>query len=121
MNQKSFGSGMWLLVIALVAAVAVPAFSHWNGASREFPPAPSMTDPDLGGSLKNLEFRNIGPATMGGRIDDYAVVDINTDIIYVCTAAGGVFKTLNGGTTCTPIFDHEITGSIGTIAIAPSS
>lgn len=121
MTQKSFGSGMWLLVIALVAAVAAPAFSRWNGATREFPPPPSMTEPDLGGTLKNLEFRNIGPATMGGRIDDYAVDESNTDIIYVGTAAGGAFKTMNGGTTWTPIFDHEITSSIGAIAIAPSS
>ena len=48
-------------------------------------------------ALKNLKFRSIGPATMGGRVDDLAVVESNTDIIYVGAAAGGIFKTVNGG------------------------
>ncbi len=71
-------------------------------------------------ALKNLEFRNIGPATMGGRVDTYAVEDDNPDIIYVGLAGGGIFKTTNGGNTWTPIFDHETTSSIGAISIAPS-
>jgi photosystem II stability/assembly factor-like uncharacterized protein len=68
-----------------------------------------------------MTFRNIGPATMGGRIDDFAVDEANTDVMYVGTAAGGIFKTMNGGTTWLPIFDHEVSVSIGALAIAPSS
>ena len=49
--------------------------------------------------LKNLKFRNIGPATMGGRVDDLAVVESDPRIIYVGSAAGGIFKTVNGGNT----------------------
>ena len=45
--------------------------------------------------FKNLEFREIGPAVMGGRIDDFAVVESNTNIVYAATASGGLFKTLN--------------------------
>lgn len=124
MTRKSASPSLWLVMILLMAAVAVPAFSRWNGSSSAeaaMPPLPSMSDPDLGGALKNMEFRNIGPATMGGRIDDYAVDESNPDTIYVGTAAGGIFKTVNGGTTWTPIFDHEITSSIGALTIAPSS
>ena len=50
--------------------------------------------------FKALEFREIGPAVMGGRIDDFAVVEGNPNIVYVGAASGGVWKTTNNGTTC---------------------
>jgi len=75
----------------------------------------SVTD-----KLKNLEFREIGPAVMGGRIDDFGVVESNPNIVYVGTAAGGVWKTTNNGTTWEPVFDKEGVSTIGDIAIAPS-
>jgi photosystem II stability/assembly factor-like uncharacterized protein len=70
--------------------------------------------------FKTLEFREIGPATMGGRIDDVAVVESNANIVYVGTAAGGLWKTTNNGTTWEPVFDKESVSTIGDIAIAPS-
>lgn len=70
--------------------------------------------------FKNLEFREIGPAVMGGRIDDFAVVESNPNIVYVGTASGGVWKTTNNGTTWEPVFDKEGVSTIGDIAIAPS-
>ena len=71
--------------------------------------------------LKNLKFRNIGPATMGGRVDDLAVVESDPRIIYVGSAAGGIFKTVNGGNTWQPIFDDQPNPSIGDLALAPSN
>jgi len=122
MTRKSVGEKLWVGAVVMLGIAAVSAYSRARSAraSAEPPPAPALAEPDAGGVLKNLEFRNIGPATMGGRIDDYAVVESNPDVIYVGTAAGGVFKTVNGGTTWTPIFDHETTGSIGAISVAPS-
>src|SRR6266571_4020262 len=70
--------------------------------------------------FKNLEFREIGPAVMGGRIDDFAVVESNPSIVYVGTASGGVWKTTNNGTTWEPVFDKQSVSTIGDIAIAPS-
>jgi photosystem II stability/assembly factor-like uncharacterized protein len=70
--------------------------------------------------LKNLEFREVGPAVMGGRIDDVAVVESNPNIVYVGTASGGVWKTTNNGTTWEPVFDKQGVSTIGDIAIAPS-
>ncbi|MGH9932433.1 MAG: VPS10 domain-containing protein [Pyrinomonadaceae bacterium] len=70
--------------------------------------------------LKNLQFRSIGPANMGGRIDDIAVVESNPSTYYVGAATGGVWKTTNNGTTFEPIFDEQGSTSIGDIAIAPS-
>src|SRR5436309_10952281 len=71
--------------------------------------------------LKNLKFRNIGPATMGGRIDDLAVVESDPRIIYAGSAAGGIFKTVNGGNTWQPIFDDQSNPSIGDLTLAPSN
>src|ERR1700745_1060130 len=54
---------------------------------------------NLTDKLKNLEFREIGPAIMGGRIDDIAAVESNPNIVYVGAASGGVWKTTNNGRT----------------------
>ena len=71
-------------------------------------------------SLKNLHFREIGPATMGGRIDDYAVVESNTNIMYAATASGGVYKTVNGGITWVPVFDDQPVSTIGDVTVSQS-
>ena len=70
--------------------------------------------------FKNLTFREIGPATMGGRIGDFAVVESNPNIAYVATASAGVFKTVNGGITWTPVFDDQKVSTIGDVSVAPS-
>jgi len=82
--------------------------------------APGAAATDYEGILKPLRFREIGPAAMGGRIDDFAVVESNPNIIYVGTASGGVFKTINGGTTWQPIFDDQPVSTIGDVTLAPS-
>src|SRR5437764_5905031 len=83
------------------------------------PPTPINWSSDP--MLKRFVWRGIGPASMGGRIDDIAGVDSNPYIYYVGSATGGVWKTTNNGTTFTPIFDTYSTASIGDIAIAPSN
>jgi photosystem II stability/assembly factor-like uncharacterized protein len=72
-------------------------------------------------ALKNLKFRSIGPAQMGGRIDDLAIVESDPRIIYVGAAAGGVFKSVNGGATWKAIFEDQPNPSIGDLALAPSN
>ncbi|HEY7237499.1 MAG TPA: hypothetical protein VH539_25315 [Gemmatimonadaceae bacterium] len=65
-------------------------------------------------------WRAIGPAKFGGRVDDIEAVASDPRIIYVGTASGGVFKSVNNGTTWAPVFDGSSALSIGDIAIAPS-
>jgi len=65
-------------------------------------------------------WRAIGPASFGGRVDDIEAVAEDPRIIFVGTASGGVFRTLNNGTTWQPVFDAQPALSIGDIAIAPS-
>ena len=72
-------------------------------------------------TVNKLKLRNIGPANMGGRIDDFAVVESNPNIIYVATASGGLWKTTNNGVTWKPIFDDQATSTIGDVTVAPSN
>ncbi|HET9225562.1 MAG TPA: hypothetical protein VFR31_02780, partial [Thermoanaerobaculia bacterium] len=64
-----------------------------------------------------MSARSIGPAAMSGRVADIAVVESNTDIIYVGSASGGVWKSVNGGLTWNPIFDDQPIASIGAVAV----
>jgi photosystem II stability/assembly factor-like uncharacterized protein len=70
--------------------------------------------------LSKLAWRNIGPAIMGGRIDDFAVVASDPRIIYTATASGGLWRTTNNAVTWEPIFDDQPVSSIGDVAVAPS-
>jgi photosystem II stability/assembly factor-like uncharacterized protein len=71
--------------------------------------------------LDGLEWRHIGPAAFGGRIDDVEAVASNPKIVFVGAASGGIFKSVNGGTTWKPVFDRDGGSlSIGDLAIAPS-
>ena len=101
--------------LGLISAMAI-----WISALAANAPAALAGQASAVDKLKNLEFREIGPATMGGRIDDFAVAESNPSIVYVGTASGGVWKTTNNGTTWEPLFDKESVSTIGDIAIAPS-
>ncbi|MFM1807834.1 MAG: hypothetical protein RLZZ242_559 [Bacteroidota bacterium] len=67
--------------------------------------------------LENLNIRNVGPANMSGRITAIAVSASDPKIIVVGAASGGVWKSTNGGSAWTPIFDDQPTQNIGAIAI----
>ena len=107
------------------APAQTPEATQSPAPARSATPVPSPTPTPINWSsdpmLKNFVFRGIGPASMGGRLDDIACVESNSYICYVGFATGGVWKTSNNGTTFTPIFDTYSTASIGDIAIAPSN
>ncbi len=67
--------------------------------------------------FKNLEFRNIGPVSMSGRITDLDVNPENPNEFYAAYASGGLWYTNNSGTTFTPVFDREAVMTIGDIAV----
>ncbi len=68
-------------------------------------------------TFSGLAFRNIGPALTSGRIADIAIHPHNENIMYVAVGSGGVWKTVNAGTTWTPIFDKQKSYSIGCVTI----
>src|SRR5215216_2160546 len=63
--------------------------------------------------FERLEWRSIGPTNMGGRTCDVEGVAGDPSLVYVGSASGGLWKTTNGGTTWTPIFERQGTASIG--------
>ncbi len=67
-----------------------------------------------------LRWRQIGPANMAGRIVDIEAIPSPSRTIYVSTAAGGVWKSSNGGVTFRPVIDTARVASGGDLAIAPS-
>jgi photosystem II stability/assembly factor-like uncharacterized protein len=71
-------------------------------------------------TFSGLEFRGIGPALTAGRIADIVIDQTDPSTWYVGVGSGGIWKTENGGTTWTPIFDNEDTYTIGAITIDPN-
>lgn len=71
--------------------------------------------------LFNTPARNIGPGGMSGRVTTIDVVNNAPDNIYVGTASGGVWKSSSGGIDWTPIFNDQITASIGALKIQQSN
>jgi photosystem II stability/assembly factor-like uncharacterized protein len=68
-----------------------------------------------------LKFRSIGPAFMSGRIADLAIDPTNENVWYVAVGSGGVWKTVNAGTTFKPIFDKQSVYSIGCVTLDPNN
>lgn len=71
-------------------------------------------------AISGLKFRSLGPALTSGRISEFAVDPGNHKRYFVAASAGGVWRTLNAGTTFEPVFDGEGSYSIGTIVIDPA-
>ena len=67
--------------------------------------------------LKNIGFKNIGPAIMSGRVVDLAVNPDDPTEFYVAYASGGLWHTLDNGISFTPIMDNAPTQNIGAIAV----
>ena len=99
----------WFMLILLMLALSSPAVLAADDASQP---------PD---AFHNLKFRNLGPAAGGGRVSSVVGVPGDPSIYYVGGAAGGVWKTTDGGLSFKAVFEHEATASIGAIALAPSN
>ncbi|HTK29003.1 MAG TPA: hypothetical protein VL309_05605 [Vicinamibacterales bacterium] len=99
-------------------ALAVLMLSAFAGrAALQVGPAqpPASSDP-----LGALRWRSIGPANTGGRVTAVEGIAGDPTTFYVGAADGGIWKTVNAGTTFRPVFDHQSTLSIGALAVAPS-
>jgi photosystem II stability/assembly factor-like uncharacterized protein len=88
------------------------------------PAKPAAEEEKKGGmtadTFAGLHFRLIGPAAASGRVIAFAVNPKNKFEYYVGVASGGVWKTVNDGTTWTPVFDGEGSYSIGWVTLDPN-
>ena len=71
-------------------------------------------------TFSGFKFRSLGPAVASGRVMSIAVNPRNKFEYYVGVASGGVWKTVNDGTTWTPVFDEQGSYSIGWVALDPN-
>jgi photosystem II stability/assembly factor-like uncharacterized protein len=101
--------------LALRTLVLIVALS---ALSASLPAQSPATNP--GSPFDGLKFREIGPATPSGRVDDFAVLESNPSVFYVAAATSGLWKTVNHGTTFEQVFTSRTTSSIGDVAIAPN-
>ena len=114
MHELSFCSRLTKAFIAALFAIALCA-----AVSAQAPAHSVKYD---SGTISGLTARNIGSATMSGRIAAIDAVDENGKItMFVGSASGGVWKSINGGTTFRPVFDREDFQSIGAVTIDPSN
>jgi len=109
-----------ILCLALYGVSYFSSQAQQGGPQARPTPTPIPINQSNDPVLKGFRWRSIGPASMGGRIDDIAAVDSNPYVAYVGFATGGVWKTVNNGTTWEPIFDVYSSSSIGDIAVCQS-
>jgi photosystem II stability/assembly factor-like uncharacterized protein len=70
--------------------------------------------------LSSMEFRSLGPGFVTGRIQDIAIDPNNTNVWYVASAFGGLWKTVNRGITFEPIFDQKgAAHTLGVVVVDP--
>jgi photosystem II stability/assembly factor-like uncharacterized protein len=96
---------------------ASPNFTAPSGAAARHAPVLDA------GVISGLGIRNIGSAAMSGRISSLAAHNEKDGkvTLYIGAASGGVWKSLDSGTTFKPVFDKQSVQSIGAITIDPSN
>ena len=129
-----------LLVFALYAASSFGSTAQGQKATKSTrgKPAPAAKTASKtafnaatydSAMLGEFAWRPIGPAVTSGRVVDLAVAegpesrvgDRLGRLMYAASASGGVWKSVNAGTTWEPVFDKQNTSSIGDVALAPSN
>ena len=107
-------------LVSVLAIALNCAFAGVEAAPPMDPHGPASFD---AGVVSGLGARNIGSATMSGRISAFAATPEKDGklTLYVGAASGGVWKSRDGGTTYKPVFDKQPVQSIGDIEIDPSN
>src|ERR1041385_6259120 len=95
-----------LTVVAGVAAVALAA-----------PVSAQMLDSSI---VATFRWRNVGPSNFMGRVSDVQGIPGPSKTLFVATAGGGIWKSMNNGISWRPIFDDKDVVAMGMLAIAPS-
>lgn len=105
-----------LASLMLVCSVA------WSAPSGQEAQSGDDTEVRMNAStFHGLALRGIGPAFMSGRIADLVIHPEDESVWYAAVGSGGVWKTVNAGTTWTPIFDDQPSYSIGCLATDPGN
>lgn len=110
-----------LAVALLVVPGAALAQPGPRAPGREAVPAPKEAIGLPAGWGSTFNWRQIGPAGMGGRVTSIAVNPQDASNYFVGMATGGILRTSNNGVTFEPVFDTQATSSIGDVAVSASN
>ena len=94
------------LLATLVATMAAPSLVAQQ----------AITEAELAAFLP----RHVGPAVAGGRIHDVEALPHDPSTMYVASASGGLWKSVNRGISWTNLWEHMPVSTFGDVAIAPS-
>ena len=97
------------MTLSLLSALLAPAIAQEESPSIDL------------SLLSKIKARAIGPAVVGGRIGAVCSVAGDPTIIWAGAAAGGVWRSNDGGVTFDAVFDDQDVASIGAIAINQQS
>ena len=109
------GTVLSAVALLLFVFAANPAFTQKKKKGED------KNDTITSGQVSGLKWRSIGPAFASGRIADFAVNPCNPSEYYVAVASGHIWKTVNNGTTFSPVFDNYGAYSIGCLAMDPNN
>jgi len=106
-------------VLFVTILTFAPAYAQWKPtpASERLNNSTKRNLLQSQSVLNYVKFRNIGPASMSGRVVDVDVNPENPTEFYVAYATGGLWHTVNNGQSFIPVFDHEDVMGIGDIAV----
>ncbi len=99
----------------------MPRFSRLLAATFLFAVALPAQSPYSASDLSGLRLRNIGPASMSGRVVDMDVVESDPYTMYVAAATGGLWRTRDNGVTWESLFDKVPVHSIGDVVVNQSN
>lgn len=82
-----------------------------------------QTEMKANSPFRDMKWQYLGPTNISGRCTDVEAISPRggSYTIWVGSATGGVWKSINEGTTFEPVFQGEPTASIGDIAIDPNN
>ena len=105
------------ITMSMLAAAAI--VMSCGATAQSVKAKQSITHPADDLLFKSMKARSIGPAVMGGRVEDIALDPVDPYTFYVGLATGGVMKTSNNGGSFSGVFEKEAVSSIGAIAVSP--
>ena len=137
-NVRTGSPARWIFVVACAVLLSAAAFAQTKperqskaakaaeASHSAKPAAPSATAPDADAAkpedklFKGMKYRLVGPFR-GGRSLTAAGIPGDPTTYYFGATGGGVWKSTDGALTWSPVFDHEGTAAIGSIAVANSN
>lgn len=115
-----------ILLLLALAAVGTNGLAQRNRlaptpATERLSVNDQRASSDAASWTAGLDLRCVGPTVMSGRVVDIAVDSPDGRIFYVAYASGGLWRTVNHGTSFEPLFDDALTITLGAIAVHPET